>query len=84
MVGFFSSSVVSVHFSFFIFNFAICISCAVIQVDNYGWRDNFNGTWNGAMGLYQKKKVQMLYHATIMRVDRLEQVEFTAEVFVVE
>lgn len=60
----------------------ICISCAVIQVDSYGW--NFNGTWDGAMGLFQQKKVQMLFHATIMRVDRLEQVEFTAEVFVVE
>lgn len=53
-----------------------------MQVDSYGW--NFNGTWDGAMGLYQRKKVQMLFHATIMRVDRLEQVEFTAEVFVVE
>lgn len=57
-------------------------SCAIIQVDNYGW--NTNHTFNGAMGLFQKKRIQMLSHATIMRVDRLEQVEFTAEVFVVE
>lgn len=61
----------------------IYISCAVIQVDSYGWK-HWNGTWDGALGLFQRKKVQMLFHATIMRVDRLEQLEFTAEVFVVE
>lgn len=53
-----------------------------MQVDNYGW--NINGTFNGVMGLFQQKKIQMLSHATIMREDRLAAVEFTAEVFVIE
>lgn len=55
-----------------------------MQVDSYGWKHMEHGNWDGAMGLFQQKKVQMLFHATIMRIDRLEQVEFTAEVFVVE
>lgn len=58
------------------------MSCAIIQMDNYGW--NINGTFNGVMGLFQQKKIQALSHATIMREDRLKAVEFTAEVFVVE
>lgn len=58
-------------------------SCGnIIQSDNYGW--NNNGTWNGLMGFFQQKRIQMLYHATIMREDRWAQVEFTAEVFVIE
>lgn len=57
-------------------------SCDIHQVDNYGW--NMNGTFNGVMGLFQQKKIQMLSHATIMREDRLRAVEFTGEVFVVE
>lgn len=57
-------------------------SCDVIQVDNFGW--NSNGTWNGLMGLFQQKKIQMLFHGTIMREDRLAQVEFTAEIVVIE
>lgn len=43
-----------------------------------------NGTFNGVMGLFQKKKIQILSHATIMREDRLRCVEFTGEVFVIE
>lgn len=57
-------------------------SCDIWQVDSYGW--NINGTFNGVMGLFQQKKIQMLSHATIMREDRLAAVEFTAEVFVIE
>lgn len=57
-------------------------SCDIVQVDNYGW--NINGTFNGVMGLFQQKRIQMLSHATIMREDRLAAVEFTAEVFVIE
>lgn len=56
------------------------MSCAVIQVDNYGWLRN--GTFDGAMGLFQKKKIQALNHGTIMRIDRLAYIEFTAEIFV--
>lgn len=56
--------------------------CDIIQVDSYGW--NINGTFNGAMGLFQQKRIQVLSHATIMREDRLKYVEFTAELFVVE
>lgn len=51
-------------------------------MDSYGW--NMNGTFNGVMGLFQQKKIQMLSHATIMREDRLKYVEFTGEVFVIE
>lgn len=58
------------------------ITCDMLQVDNYGW--NINGTFNGMMGLFQKKKIGILAHAAMMRVDRLKYVEFTAEVFVVE
>lgn len=58
------------------------MSCDIVQVDNYGW--NINGTFNGAMGLFQQKRIQILSHATIMREDRLKYVEFTAELFVVE
>lgn len=57
-------------------------SCDIMQVDNYGW--NMNGTFNGVMGLFQQKKIQILSHATIMREDRLKHVEFTGEVFVIE
>lgn len=60
----------------------LLFSCNIIQVDNYGW--NLNGTWNGAMGLFQRKRIQALSHATIMREDRLKYVEFTGEVFVIE
>lgn len=58
------------------------MSCAIIQVDNYGW--NINGTFNGAMGLFQQKRIQALSHGTIMREDRLKYVEFTGEIFVFE
>lgn len=57
-------------------------SCGILQVDSYGW--NMNGTFNGVMGLFQQKKIQMLSHGTILREDRLAHVEFTAEVFVIE
>ncbi|XP_031620817.1 glutamate receptor ionotropic, delta-2-like isoform X2 [Contarinia nasturtii] len=58
------------------------MSCDIIQMDSYGW--NINGTFNGVMGLFQQKRIQMLSHATIMREDRLAAVEFTGEVFVIE
>lgn len=55
------------------------ITCDTIQSDNYGW--NTNGTFNGMMGLFQQKKVQMLSHGTIMRPDRMQYVEFTGNLF---
>lgn len=58
------------------------MSCDVIQVDSYGWKTN--GTFNGAMGLFQQKRIQSLFHGTIMRTDRFDTVEFTAEIFLVE
>lgn len=55
------------------------ITCNTIQRDNYGWETN--GSFNGMMGLFQQKKVQMLAHGTIMRIDRLKYVEFTGNLF---
>lgn len=60
----------------------VIFSCDIVQIDSYGW--NTNGTFNGAMGLFQKRKIQMLAHATKLRPDRLIAVEFTAEVVVIE
>lgn len=57
-------------------------SCDIWQVDNFGWK--VNGSFNGVMGLFQRKKIEMLMHGTIMLVDRFEAVEFTAEIFVIE
>lgn len=58
------------------------MTCDMRQVDNYGW--NINGTFNGMMGLFQQKQIEILAHAAMMREDRLKYVEFTAEVFFVE
>lgn len=55
------------------------ITCNIIQRDNYGWETN--GTFNGMMGLFQRREVQMLAHGTIMRSDRLKHVEFTGNLF---
>lgn len=55
------------------------ITCNTIQRDNYGWETN--GTFNGMMGLFQQKQVQMLAHGTIMRAERLKYVEFTGNLF---
>lgn len=55
------------------------ITCNTIQRDNYGWETN--GTFSGMMGLFQQKKVQMLAHGTIMRIDRMKHVEFTGNLF---
>lgn len=54
-------------------------SCDMIQMDNYGWETN--GSFNGMIGMFQKKKVQVLAHGTIMRVDRMKHVEFTGDLF---
>lgn len=57
------------------------MSCAVKQTDSYGWLKN--GTFDGAMGLFQKKKINALSHGTNMRADRLPYVEFTGEIFAI-
>lgn len=48
-------------------------------MDNYGW--DTNGTFSGMIGMFQKKKMQVLAHGTIMRVDRMKHVEFTGDLF---
>lgn len=53
--------------------------CNIVQVDSYGWK--INGSWNGAMGLYVQKRIQTLAHGTNMRADRLEHIEFTADLY---
>lgn len=55
------------------------MTCEVMQTDSYGWLKN--GTFDGVMGLFQKKKIDVLSHGTNMRVDRLAYIEFTAEIF---
>lgn len=57
------------------------MTCAVKQTDSYGWLKN--GTFDGAMGLFQQKKINALSHGTNMRVDRLLYVEFTGEIFAI-
>lgn len=49
------------------------------QTDNYGWPKN--GTFDGAIGLFQKKKIQMMIHGINMRVERLEVAEFAGDIF---
>lgn len=58
----------SVYFCFFLF-----IS------DSYGWI--VNGSFNGIMGQFQKKKIRMASHAINMRAERLNFSDFTASVF---
>lgn len=57
------------------------MSCNVIQVDNYGWLRN--GSFDGVMGLFQRHKIDVLAHGTIMRTDRMPFVDFTGEIFAV-
>lgn len=56
--------------------------CDVLQTDSYGWL--INNTWDGAMDWFVKKKVDLLYHGTSMRTDRLVHVEFTTDICQVE
>lgn len=55
------------------------MSCDIVQVDNYGWLHN--ESFNGAMGLFQQKRIKALSHGTIMLQERLRFVEFTGEIF---
>lgn len=36
-----------------------------MQVDSYGWL--MNNTWDGAMALYARNKVDLMMHGTSMR-----------------
>lgn len=55
------------------------MTCDIIQTDNYGWLHN--GTFNGAMGLFQTNRIKLMLHGTIMLQERLLVTEFTAEIF---
>lgn len=54
-------------------------SCHMRQTDSYGWPKN--GTFDGAVGLFQQKKIQMMIHGTNMRAERLEFTEFAGDIF---
>lgn len=49
------------------------------QTDSYGWSNN--GSFNGIMGMFQKKKIQMTSHGVIMDPEQLAYVEFAGNVF---
>lgn len=48
-------------------------------MDSYGWLKN--GTFNGAMSLFQQKQVQMGYRGINMRPERLLAAEFAGAFF---
>lgn len=54
-------------------------SCDIVQADNYGWLHN--DTFNGAIGLFQKKQIKAIAYGTIMLPERLLVTEFTGEIF---
>lgn len=56
------------------------MKCDIIQVDNYGWLRE-NGTFSGAMGMFQRKRIKAMSHGTIMLKERLAVCEFTADIF---
>lgn len=52
------------------------------QTDSYGWpRNGTMGLFDGAVGLFQKKKIQMTSHGVNMRAERLKYVEFAGDIF---
>lgn len=57
----------------------INMSCQILQVDSYGWLTN--GTFNGVMGLFQKKRIRMTSHAINMRPERLLFSDFCGNIF---
>lgn len=57
-------------------------SCQMYQTDSYGWpRNGTMGLFDGAIGLFQKKKIQMTSHGVNMRAERLKYVEFAGDIF---
>lgn len=54
----------------------------MVQTDSYGWpRNGSFGIFDGAVGLFQKKKIQMTTHGVNMRPERLKFVEFAGDIF---
>lgn len=54
----------------------------MIQTDSYGWPQNGSfGIFDGAIGLFQKKKIQMTSHGINMRPERLKFAEFAGDIF---
>lgn len=49
------------------------------QTDSYGWPRN--GSFDGAVGLIQKKKIQLTVHGVNMRAERLSICEFAGDIF---
>lgn len=47
--------------------------------DSYGWPTN--DTFDGIMGLFQNKQIQMCVHGVHMREERLLYAEFTGDLF---
>lgn len=58
------------------------MTCDIVQFDSYGWLHN--GTFNGAMGMFQRKRIKAMAHGTIMLKERLAVCEFTADLFKIE
>lgn len=55
------------------------MSCSILQMSNYGWLHN--GTFSGAIGLFQKRRIKALAYSTIMLPERLMVAEFTSDVY---
>lgn len=53
--------------------------CDIIQVDSYGWLKN--GTFNGAIGLFQQGRIKATAFASVMFPERLPVTEFTGNVW---
>lgn len=49
------------------------------QTDSYGWPKN--GSFDGVMGMFQRKEIQMTTHGVNMRVERLLHTEFAGDIF---
>lgn len=58
---------------------SINMSCDIIQVDSYGWLRN--GTFNGAIGLFQTGHIKATAFASVMFPERLPVTEFTGNVW---
>lgn len=50
------------------------------QVDNYGWKDA-DGNFDGLMGLFQNNIIEMGAMGILMRMERIEVVDFAGETF---
>lgn len=55
------------------------MSCDIVQTDSFGWLHN--GTFNGAMGLFERQRIKSMLHGMVMLAERLRVSEFTAEIY---